>query len=112
MSGGSYDYLYCHVNGLEAQRGDIERMARRLEAGGYYAAARSTRDVLRMLDAAERIAHSLHDVWHAAEWVDSCDWGEDQLLEAVEKFSPWPPPEPGEAVPVAAQDSTGTEGQQ
>ena len=91
MSGGSYDYLYCHVNGLERQRGDIERMARRLEASGYYAPARSTRDVLRMLDAAERIARSLTDVWQAAEWVDSSDWGEEQLREAVEGFSPWPP---------------------
>lgn len=25
MSGGSYNYLYCHVNGLENQRDDIQR---------------------------------------------------------------------------------------
>jgi hypothetical protein len=91
VSGGSYDYLYCHVNGLERQREDIERMAARLEASGYYAAARSTRDVLRMLDAAERIAQSLSKVWQAAEWADSSDWDEDQVREVVAEFSPWPP---------------------
>lgn len=91
MSGGSYNYLYCHVTGLEEQRSDIERMEERLQASGYYAAARATREVLYMLDAAERIAQSLHDVWLAVEWRDSNDWGEDQVREAVEKFSPWPP---------------------
>ena len=92
MSGGSYNYLYCHVNGLDQQRDDIEAMARRLEAGGYYAPARATRDVLRMLDAAERIAATLEDVWGAVEWVDSGDSGEKRIAEATEKFSPWPPP--------------------
>lgn len=98
MSGGSYNYLYCHVNGLDAQREDIERMERRLQSSGYYAAARSTRDVLRMLDAAERIAASLEDVWSAAEWKDSGDSSEERVREAVAKFSPWPPPAPGEEI--------------
>ncbi len=91
MSGGSYNYLYCHVNGLEAQRGDIEAMAGRLEKSGYYAPARATRNVLVMLDAAERAAQALKDVWLAVEWADSSDWSEDQVRETVGKFSPWPP---------------------
>lgn len=86
MSGGSYNYLYSHVNGLEQQRGDIEEMAARLEKGGYGAPARATREVLRTLDAAERQAEALKDVWQAAEWVDSCDWSEDDLREAAAKF--------------------------
>ena len=99
MSGGSYNYLYCHVRGLEEQRADIVKMERRLESSGYYAAARSTREVLRMLDAAEGIARSLEDVWHAVEWADSGDYGEDQVQEVVAKFSPWPPPVPGDLIP-------------
>lgn len=96
MSGGSYNYLYCHVRGLEEQRADIEKMAARLEASGYFAAARSTRDVLYLLDGAEQAAQALEDVWHTVEWADSGDSGEDQVRAAVEKFSPWPP-EPGPA---------------
>ncbi len=91
MSGGSYNYLYCHVRGLEEQREDIERMARRLEASGYYAPARATRNVLVLLDGAERAAQALEDVWHAVEWADSGDYGEHQVAAAVEAFSPWPP---------------------
>lgn len=96
MSGGSYNYLYSHVRGLEEQREDIERMAARLERSGYYGPARATRNVLVLLDAAERAAHALADVWQAAEWADSCDWGEDQVREVAGKFSPWPPPADGE----------------
>lgn len=91
MSGGSYNYLYCHVTGLDGRQEDIARMGRRLQESGYYAAARATRDVLRMLEAAERVAQSLEDVWHAVEWADSGDYGEDQVREVVGKFSPWPP---------------------
>lgn len=92
MSGGSYNYLYCHVTGLDGRQEDITRMERRLQESGYYAAARATRDVLRMLEAAERIAQTLSDVWAAVEWADSGDSGEEQVVKAAEKFSPWPPP--------------------
>jgi len=96
VSGGSYHYLYCHVSGLEKQRDDIERMARRLEASGYYGPARATRNVLVLLDGAELAAQALEDVWAAVEWADSGDSGEDQVAAAAGKFSPWPPPAPGD----------------
>jgi hypothetical protein len=92
MSGGSYNYLCWHSSGLGQQRGDIKAMAERLESGGYFAAARSTRDVLRLLDGAERAAQALEDVWHAVEWADSGDSSEDRVRGAVAAFSPWPPP--------------------
>lgn len=92
MSGGSYNYLYCHVSGLEEQRGDIEHMARRLESSGYFAAARATRNVLMLLDGAERAARALEDVWRAVEWADSGDSLEESVRKAAEAFSPWPPP--------------------
>jgi hypothetical protein len=91
MSGGSYNYLYCYVNGLEEQRGDIEAMAERLESSSYYAAARATRNVLILLDSAQRAAGALEDVWRAVEWADSGDSGEDAVKKAVEAFAPWPP---------------------
>ncbi|WP_405536894.1 hypothetical protein [Streptomyces antimycoticus] len=92
MSGGSYNYLYCHVNGLETQRGDIEAMRDRLEelaregAPGAHKAARLTRYVLIHLDLAEARAQELADVWHAVEWRDSCDYGDDTMREALAKW--------------------------
>lgn len=100
VSGGAYNYLYieaCEGGDLGSRRHDIADMERRLQSSGYYAAARSTREVARMLDAAGRIAESLRDVWKAVEWADSGDSSEERVREAVEKFSPWPPRVPGEA---------------
>ena len=92
MSGGSYDYLCWNLDELSTRRYAVHQMAERLEKSGYYAAARSTRDVLRLLDGAERAAKALEDVWHEVEWADSGDCGEERVRVAVEKFSPWPPP--------------------
>jgi hypothetical protein len=92
VSGGSYNYLYCHVNGLEAQRGDIEAMRDRLEGlakegvPGAHKAARLTRYVLIHLDLAEAKAQELADAWHAIEWRDSNDYGDDTMKEALAKW--------------------------
>jgi hypothetical protein len=92
MSGGSFNYLWCHVNGLEGQRGDIEEMARVLEEFDHdgvtgMLAARATRDVLRLLDGAERIARQLAEVWHDVEWWQSCDYGPDSVADELRKFT-------------------------
>lgn len=92
MSGGSYNYLYCHVGGLEAQRHNIEAMRDRLaeleadRVPGAARAARLTRYVLIHLDLAEARAQELADIWHAVEWRDSLDWGDDTMREA---FTEW-----------------------
>lgn len=89
MSGGSYNYLYSHVKGLESQREDIEAMRDRLQAleaqgvPGAAFAARQTRMVLNHLKLAEEHAQRLSEVWRAVEWVDSGGWGEDDLREAL-----------------------------
>lgn len=90
MSGGSYNYLCWNTDVYELgqRRSEVEAMAKRLEAMDYPAAARATRDVLRLLDGASRCASSLEDVWHAVEWRDSGDYGDDQVAEAVAKFKP------------------------
>lgn len=96
MSGGSYDYL-CYaidVGDLAGRRGDMASMAERLERSGYFAAARATRNVGLLLDSAMEAANALTDVWHAVEWADSGDYGEDQVREVIAKFTPWPPPAP------------------
>jgi hypothetical protein len=96
VSGGSYNYLCFNTDELSTRRGDVSSMAERLERSGYFAAARATRNVLLLLDAAERSAKALEDVWHAVEWADSGDAAEDKVRKMVAEFSPWPPevPEP------------------
>lgn len=94
MSGGSYNYLCWHHDGLAAQHDDVANMAYRLEGLGYAAEpAADTRRVLELLDQAnktvqeaEKVAARLTDVWHAIEWWDSCDWGEDQAREAIAAY--------------------------
>ncbi|MGK5530881.1 hypothetical protein [Streptomyces sp. URMC 129] len=89
MSGGSYNYLYCHVGGLEAQSGDIEAMAKRLEEmdfPGRHIAAEHTRLILSLFAAAEALGQRLSDVWHAVEWRDSGDVGDDEVRHALEKY--------------------------
>jgi hypothetical protein len=89
MSGGSYDYLFTRVRSLGEQRGDLERMAIRLEGLPWATeAAAATRRCLTMVDEAERLAETLSDVWHAIEWWDSGDWGEDDARGEVEAYTP------------------------
>ncbi len=87
MSGGSYNYLYCHVDGLDGRRGDIRRMAERLEDLGYAPeVAADTRKVLALLDEAEAVAGRLEDVWHDVEWWDSGDYGEDTVRKTITAY--------------------------
>ncbi|MEV5944407.1 hypothetical protein [Streptomyces sp. NPDC051994] len=87
MSGGSYNYLFCHVRGLEEQRGDLEEMAKRLAELAYaQGAAEATRRVMALLDQAEAASQELAEVWRAVEWWDSGDYGEDQVREAIEEY--------------------------
>lgn len=92
MSGGSYNYLYSHVGGLEVQRGDIEAMRDSLHelekqgVPGAAKAARQTRMILHHFDLAEQKAQALSNVWHAVEWRDSGDSGNDQVIEALREY--------------------------
>lgn len=100
MSGGSYNYLYSHVNGLEAQRGDLADMSDRCASLGYDDAAADTLRVLALIGEAERQADRLEDVWHAVEWFDSNDWSLDQAKEKLDKYR-------AQRTPVAARPEDG-----
>lgn len=91
MSGGAYNYLCYNADEVISRRRDVEMMGRRLENSGYYGAARATRNVLVLAEAAERAATALQEVWLAVEWADSGDSSEAKVREAVAEFSPWPP---------------------
>jgi hypothetical protein len=89
VSGGSYGYL-CFAVGdaaaLAGKRGELGEMEQRLRHAGYRHAARQTRAVLDLLDAAEHAAGPLEGVWHAVEWRDSGDWGDAQMARVCGEF--------------------------
>jgi len=83
MSGGSYDYLYFNAPEMGGHRGQLEAMAERLDQLPYAKeAAAATRRILLALDD-----EALAEVWHAVEWWDSGDYGEDQVRSATSKYA-------------------------
>lgn len=93
MSGGSYNYL-CYKGPselLDSGHADLESMALRLAGLGYATdAARETEKLLLILRQTEvqlaaRI-NRLSAIWHAIEWWDSCDSGEDEVKFALEQY--------------------------
>lgn len=67
MSGGSYNYLYRKVE-------DFADMMR-----GATGPAQEWRD--RFEKHLRLVAEAMHDI----EWVDSCDYGDGDELEAIKK---------------------------
>lgn len=93
MSGGSYGYLYRdqELGDLLGRQDDLRRMADRLAGLGDAAdAAAETEELLVMLRQwqirAEVRARRLADVWHAIEWWDSGDSGENRVREALAAY--------------------------
>lgn len=94
MSGGSYDYLADHVSDpteLIGRVRHIERMAERLKGLPY--ARDAAMETERILAAIERLhvqvqvrAEALGGIWHAVEWWDSGDAGEDDVRAALAKY--------------------------
>lgn len=85
MSGGSFDYL-------EHRQGTVEEYDQvRLEAldRGASVDSKAILDlhtlVLALKDV-ERLRMKLEPVIHAVEWTVSCDWCDDQMLEAFWKY--------------------------
>jgi hypothetical protein len=93
VSGGSYSYLFAasDLEELQAKKNALKDMAERLAGLGYAAdAAGETLELLLMLRQFDvnlrvRMKH-LADVWHAVEWWDSCDSGEDRVHEALAAY--------------------------
>ena len=92
MSGGSFNYL-CDSDDLSGRTYDIERMAARLDSladdGVKHArqAAQATKDVLAALRIASTLAERIRGVWHDVEWMDSCDYALDDVVEGLAKWS-------------------------
>lgn len=97
MSGGSYDYVGL-IDDLEGfmekrwtARSYLPDMAAALRA--RYAAGDVARDVESLLAYLEFVDRVVSDrlarvqpVLRALEWRDSCDWSDDQVVEAIETY--------------------------
>jgi hypothetical protein len=95
MSGGSYDYLYTvtrdDLGDIDSRRGTLREMADRLAGLGYAQdAAAETEELLLLLRQWEVRARvrieRLAEVWHAVEWWDSSDSGEDGVRQALAAY--------------------------
>lgn len=88
MSGGSYDYLYAKYD-LLGQRDNLILMAHRLRELGADDAAEAT-DALRKqqeaIEAESDFGSPLRELWHDVEWLDSGDYGMDQVTEGIKQY--------------------------
>ena len=91
MSGGSLSYLYnkqfpevCNYIG------EMKKVEKELISQGYTDIARDVRRLIEYcLTAENRISvlfDNLSDVFHAVEWYYSSDYGEDRLIEELDRY--------------------------
>jgi hypothetical protein len=99
MSGGSYNYLHLAYSLPEMVNKRLEliemhRRMRGMREEDYPGIEKATTETLELIDAlaeAEAAVHkasmSVRDVWHAIEWLDSCDGDDDQVVDALKPFT-------------------------
>lgn len=91
MSGGSFNYLYCKdIDELMNSTSDLEEMRERLISYGYDDIAKDTQKLIEYIKSANCVIGTLKEmlepVFHAVEWYVSADWGEEGMIEVLEKY--------------------------
>lgn len=93
MSGGSYNYLcstYDPEDLFNKSRNLVDMSARLAELGYAEDAAGETEELVCMLNQMRvqicTRMKRLRGVWHAVEWWDSGDSGEDGLKQALKEY--------------------------
>lgn len=92
MSGGSYNYLFTKdAHDIMAYDGELSDMCDRLAGLGYADdVAREATELLLVTRQSrvriESIQKRISDVFHAVEWWDSGDGGEDTLAKALARY--------------------------
>lgn len=91
MSGGSFNYLcYREVDELINSQDDLESMRNTLIKYGYEDIAKDTQRLIEHIKSARRtietLGNMLEPVFHAVEWYESGDYGEDTMIKILEKY--------------------------
>lgn len=89
MSGGAHGYIgrVSDVFELLDKVCHLEDVARRLEELGHAGAAMETLEVYKRLTAEPDLFQELRKVWHAVDYLDSGDYSERQVSQAVAEWS-------------------------
>lgn len=92
MSGGSFDYLYMAAGSareLGEKWHEVEAMVDELRGYGPVAdrALAAMAEMQAAMAAVLAKSEALADVWHAAEWARSGDWGRNDTMYALERFN-------------------------
>jgi len=94
MSGGSFDYLYsslpydiAQAGGYAAQRMDETLSYWAMHYPEADAAFRDFHDLMMTLEECRERAKKLAPVLRAVEWHDSCDWSQEQMLDACRTYA-------------------------
>lgn len=92
MSGGSFNYL-CYTHEADEIMGrvdELDEMREYLIKYGYEDIAKDTQRLIEYIKSSriviETLADMLSDVFHAVEWRVSGDYGEDRMIEELEKY--------------------------
>lgn len=108
MSGGSFNYL-CFADLSTGKSDSLTAMAAELDRypGGQFA-AEMTRSIATHAEDWQR---RLYDVWHAVEWWQSGDWGQESVTEALAAFNQsYQPGQPWHRFPCGCSMEIGSDG--
>ena len=91
MSGGSLNYLcYKEPEELFHYIEEMEMVEQELICQGAQDIARDVRRLIEYVKSAENrisvLSEQLNDIFHAVEWYQSADYGENTLQEHIEKY--------------------------
>jgi hypothetical protein len=88
MSGGSHGYIgrVSDMFELLEKVGHLEDVAQRLRELGHEAVANDTQTLYNRLMAEPECFGELRKVWHAVDYLDSNDYSEDQVTDAVREY--------------------------
>lgn len=90
MSGGSYNYLCYNFDTIQDRLEDLDSMINRLKELGLEEARKEAIELrLFISDISERVSSfgdNLSNIFHAVEWLDSGDYGPDQVDAAYKAY--------------------------
>lgn len=89
MSGGSLDYLYRKSVGEAVESDDFDRLLEEIETydrRNAWIAAATLYGIKQRYAQMQKDWDALSDVVRAVEWNLSCDYGRDQVEEALDKL--------------------------